>query len=171
MKQNVLEFVRRGLMAAGFGPLILVAVYLVLQDQAGVETLTVRQVCLGICSLTALAFIAGGMNLVYQVERLPLMAAISIHGGVLYVAYLVTYLLNDWLEWGAMPILVFTGIFLLGCQFFFLETVAEWGKALGFENAHAYMFLGLAGINFLIEIVVNIILAPVIVRLIKAGKA
>ena len=64
-----------------------------------------------------------------------------------------------------------TGIFLLGCQFFFLETVAEWGKALGFENAHAYMFLGLAGINFLIEIVVNIILAPVIVRLIKAGKA
>lgn len=114
MKQNVLEFVRRGLTAAGFGPLILVAVYLVLQDQAGVETLTVRQVCLGICSLTALAFIAGGMNLVYQIERLPLMAAISIHGGVLYVSYLATYLLNDWLEWGPVPILVFTGIFLLG---------------------------------------------------------
>ncbi|MBQ2297462.1 MAG: DUF3021 domain-containing protein [Ruminiclostridium sp.] len=114
MKQNVLEFVRRGLMAAGFGPLILVAVYLVLQDQAGVETLTVRQVCLGICSLTALAFIAGGMNLVYQIERLPLMAAISIHGGVLYVSYLATYLLNDWLEWGVTPVLVFTGVFLLG---------------------------------------------------------
>ena len=114
MKQNVLEFVRRGLMAAGFGPLILVAVYLVLQDQAGVETLAVRQVCLGICSLTALAFIAGGMNLVYQIERLPLMAAISIHGGVLYVSYLATYLLNDWLEWGVTPVLVFTGVFLLG---------------------------------------------------------
>ena len=66
---------------------------------------------------------------------------------------------------------VTTGIFLLGCQFFFLETVAEWGKALGFENAYAYMFLGLAGINFLIEIVVNILLAPMIVRLIKLGKA
>ena len=114
MKQYLSEFYRRGLMAAGFGPLILVAVYLVLQDQAGVETLTVRQVCLGICSLTALAFIAGGMNLVYQIERLPLMAAISIHGGVLYVSYLATYLLNDWLEWGPVPILVFTGIFLLG---------------------------------------------------------
>ena len=114
MKQNVLEFVRRGLTAAGFGPLILVAVYLVLQDQAGVETLAVRQVCLGICSLTALAFIAGGMNLVYQIERLPLMAAISIHGGVLYVSYLATYLLNDWLEWGVTPVLVFTGVFLLG---------------------------------------------------------
>ena len=64
-----------------------------------------------------------------------------------------------------------TGIFLLGCQFFFLETIAEWGKALGFEDVYAYMFLGLAGINFVIEVVVNIVLAPVIVRLIKAAKA
>ena len=63
-----------------------------------------------------------------------------------------------------------TGVFLLGCQFFFLETVAEWGAALGYENVGAYMFLGLAGINFLIELGVNIILAPVIVRLIRIGK-
>lgn len=63
-----------------------------------------------------------------------------------------------------------TGIFLLGCQFFFLETVAGWGAAMGYENAAAYMFLGLAGVNFLIEIGVNIVLAPVIIRLIKFGK-
>ena len=64
-----------------------------------------------------------------------------------------------------------TGIFLLGCQLFFLETVTEWGKAIGFEDVYAYMFLGLAGINFLIEVVVNTVLAPVIVRLIKIAKA
>ena len=62
------------------------------------------------------------------------------------------------------------GVFLLGCKLFFLETVAEWGVAAGFENVGAYMFLGLAGVNFLIEIGVNLILAPVIVRLIKIGK-
>jgi len=66
--------------------------------------------------------------------------------------------------------MVNTGVFLLGCQLFFLETVAEWGAALGYENAAAYMFLGLAGINFLIELAVNIVLAPVIVRLIKLGS-
>lgn len=60
-----------------------------------------------------------------------------------------------------------TGIFLLGCQFFFLETVAEWGAAMGYENVGAYMFLGLAGVNFIIELCTNIILAPVIVRLIR----
>jgi hypothetical protein len=60
-----------------------------------------------------------------------------------------------------------TGVFLLGCQVFFLETISAWGAAAGFENAASYMFLGLAGVNFLIELGVNILLAPVIVRLIK----
>lgn len=66
--------------------------------------------------------------------------------------------------------IVNTGVFLLGCQLFFLDTVAEWGAAMGYENAAAYMFLGLAGVNFLIELCVNIVLAPVIVRLINIGK-
>jgi len=114
MKKNILEFIRRGFVACGFGPIILALLYLILQHQAAVETLTVNEVCLGIFSLSALAFIAGGMNVVYQMERLPLMVAILIHGGVLYVSYLGTYLLNGWLKWGATPILVFTGIFVLG---------------------------------------------------------
>jgi uncharacterized membrane protein len=32
----------------------------------------------------------------------------------LYIAYLITYLLNDWLEMGALPILCFSGIVVLG---------------------------------------------------------
>lgn len=63
-----------------------------------------------------------------------------------------------------------TGIFLLGCKLFFYETVAAWGAAAGFENASAYMFLGLAGVNFMIELAVNLLLAPVITRLIALGK-
>ena len=114
MKKIILDFLRQGLVASGFGPMILAAVYLIVQRCAGVETLTVNQVCTGIISLSALAFVAGGMNVIYQIERLPLMAAILIHGGVLYGGYLGTYLLNGWLEWGSMPILFFTGIFVLG---------------------------------------------------------
>ena len=52
------------------------------------------------------------MNAIYQIERLPLMVALLIHGSVLYISYLVTYLLNDWLDWGVMPIVVFSAIFL-----------------------------------------------------------
>lgn len=114
MKKNILDFFRRGFIACGFGPIVLAIFYLILQHQGAVQTLTVDQVCLGIFSLSALAFIAGGMNVIYQIERLPLMVAILIHGGVLYISYLVTYLLNGWLKWGTAPILVFSGIFLLG---------------------------------------------------------
>lgn len=114
MKKNILEFFRRGFVACGFGPIVLAILYLILQHEAEIETLTVNQVCLGIFSLSALAFVAGGMNVIYQIERLPLMVAILIHGGVLYISYLVTYLLNNWLEWGTIPILVFSGIFIFG---------------------------------------------------------
>lgn len=114
MKQTVLEFIRRGLTACGFGPLALAVLYLILHGNGNLEMLTVEQVCLGIFSLTGLAFIAGGMNVLYQMERLPLMAAILIHGCVLYGSYLATYLLNGWLKWGTTPILVFSGIFAGG---------------------------------------------------------
>ena len=114
MKKHILEFVRRGMMACGFGPIVLAILYLILRHHGVVETLSVSQVCIGIFSLAALAFIAGGMNMIYQVERLPLMGAILIHGVVLYVSYLLTYLVNDWLEGGATPILVFSGIFVVG---------------------------------------------------------
>ena len=114
MKKLVWEFIRRGMIASGLGPIVLAVLYLVLHNQAAVETLPVDQVYLGIFSLSALAFTAGGMNVIYQIERLPLMVAILIHGSVLYVSYLATYLLNGWLEQGLTPVLVFSGIFLLG---------------------------------------------------------
>lgn len=114
MKRLILEFLRRGTAACGLGPMVLAVLYGVLHRQGALETLTVDQVCLGIVSLSALAFVAGGMNVLYQIERLPLMAAVSIHGGVLYASYLLTYLVNGWLEWGTTPILVFSGIFVVG---------------------------------------------------------
>ena len=114
MKYILKEFCRRGIAACGLGPIALAVIYLLLQYNGVVEVLTVNEVCVGIFSLSALAFVAGGMNVVYQIERLPLMAAISIHGAVLYVSYLLTYLVNDWLDRGTAPILVFTGIFAVG---------------------------------------------------------
>ena len=90
MKHHILDFIRRGMAACGIGPIVLAVVYLILQRNGQAQMLTVNQVCLGIFSLTALAFIAGGMNCIYQIERLPLMVAILIHGCVLYISYLIT---------------------------------------------------------------------------------
>ncbi len=69
----------------------------------------------------------------------------------------------------ACPV-VNTGVFLLGCCVFFLDTITEWAAMYGFDNVGAYMVFGLTGVNFLIELGVNLVLAPVILRLIKLGK-
>ncbi len=61
--------------------------------------------------------------------------------------------------------IVNTGIFFLGCLIFFYDTVTSWGAALGYESGVSYMFLGLAGGNFLVEFAVNLILCPVIIRI------
>ena len=114
MKKVALEFLRRGVMSCGVGPIILAVLYLILHHNGVVENVSVKELCVGIFSLTALAFVAGGINALYQLERLPLMAAILIHGSVLYVSYLMTYLVNGWLEWGRVPVLGFTGIFVVG---------------------------------------------------------
>lgn len=63
-----------------------------------------------------------------------------------------------------------TGIFLIGCRLFFYDTISEWGTALGFANAAEYMFIGLAGLNFIFELITNLVLAPVIVRLLSINK-
>ena len=114
MKKFVFEFLRRGMIACGIGPIVLAIIYLILQQFADTDTLKVNQVCIGIFSLTVLAFIAGGMNVLYQIEQLPLLTAILIHGSVLYISYLGTYLLNHWLDSSFIPIAVFSTVFVVG---------------------------------------------------------
>ncbi len=63
--------------------------------------------------------------------------------------------------------LVNTGVFLIGCKLFFMETITEWGLALGFSNVGKYMIFGLAGGNFLFELGANMLLSPAILRILK----
>lgn len=60
-----------------------------------------------------------------------------------------------------------TGVFIIGCYAFFYETLTEWGKALGFENATSYIIFGMTGWNFLVELGVNLVLGSAIVFLIN----
>lgn len=113
MKKYILGFIRRGLVACGFGPLIWAIVYFFLEKNGVVEVLSVRQVVLEIMTITLLAFVAGGINVVYNIEKLPLMAAISIHGVVLYLDYAIIYLINGWLESEPIPFLIFTVCFFV----------------------------------------------------------
>ena len=114
MKKFWKEFLFRGLICAAGGPLVLAIIYGTLGATGTVKAISTTEVCMGILTITLLAFIAAGMTAIYQMEQLPLPTMILLHGGVLYICYLGTYLVNGWLEWGMTPVLAFTGIFA-GC--------------------------------------------------------
>ena len=60
-----------------------------------------------------------------------------------------------------------TGLFVLGMLAFFMDTLAAWA---GDTNIVTYVILGLAGLNFLVEFLINTILSPAIVRIVDVVK-
>ena len=111
MKAFWKDFFLRGLICAAGGPVILGIIYGILDASGAVESLSPGEVCTGILTITLLAFIAAGMSAIYQVEKFPVVSAALIHGGVLYLTYILIYLINGWLpsQWAAIG--GFTGIF------------------------------------------------------------
>ena len=114
MKKHIVEFLKRGLMFSVGGPLVLAIVYGILGATGTVSALTPWEVCRGILTVSLLAFIVAGCTVLYQIERLPLFAAVLVHGTALYLTYILIYLINGWLQNQLTPILIFTGIFIAG---------------------------------------------------------
>ena len=69
----------------------------------------------------------------------------------------------------AAPV-VNTGIFLIGCLVFFMPTITEWATAAGAKNVGTFMIVGIVGMNFLIELALNLVLSSTITQLIRMGK-
>lgn len=63
-----------------------------------------------------------------------------------------------------------TGIFLLGCKLFFFDAITAMAVNEGFTNTALFMLVGFVGLNFIFELVIDIILCPVIVRVVNALK-
>lgn len=114
IKKYYKEFLHRGLMVCGFGPIVLAIIYGILGACGVIDSLLPGMVTLGIITITVLAFLAAGITVVYKIEELPLPIAILLHGVILYVAYAIIYLINGWIKSGIIPFLVFTAIFAAG---------------------------------------------------------
>lgn len=62
-----------------------------------------------------------------------------------------------------------TGIFLIGCLIFFIDTVSSGAAAEGMSVA-GYLIIFFVGLNFVFELVLNIIISPAIIRIINIKK-
>lgn len=63
--------------------------------------------------------------------------------------------------------IVNTGLFIVGMLLFFSDTLKAWA---GGTNVIQYIILVLAGVNFLVEFSINILLSPALVRISSAVK-
>ena len=114
MKKYILDFLHRGIIASVGGPIILAIIYAVLYANGVVDMLSTIEVVKGIITSAILAFIAGGINFVYNIERLQIAPAALIHFAVLYLDYILIYLFNGWIVNSLEVIIIFTSIFALG---------------------------------------------------------
>jgi len=71
---------------------------------------------------------------------------------------------------GVVAPVVNTGIFIVGCWLFFMPLITEWATAAGAPNAGLFVITGVVGINFLVELAINLVLSTVIVRIITIAK-
>lgn len=60
-----------------------------------------------------------------------------------------------------------TGIFIIGCLLFFMPVINGWARAAGMESAGTFIITGVVGLNFVIELAVNLVLSSVIVKIIS----
>lgn len=114
MRKFIKDFALRGMIAAGFGPLILVSIYFGLHFSGAVSSLPVAQINLNIVSSLILAFIAGGISAIFGVEQISLGVATLIDAVVIYLDYLVIYLVNNWIKAQFIPLLIFTVVYVIG---------------------------------------------------------
>ena len=66
--------------------------------------------------------------------------------------------------------LVNTGVFLLGCYIFFMDSATDIATTLGLKFSGMAVFWALAMGNFALEIISNAVLSPVIVRILNYNK-
>lgn len=114
MKKFIKDFALRGMITAGFGPLILVSIYLGLQLSGIITSIPASQVNLNIISSLILAFIAGGISAIFNVEKISLGVATLIDAIVIYLDYLIIYLINNWIKAQFIPLLIFTFVYIIG---------------------------------------------------------
>lgn len=113
MNRYLKEFLLRGMMFGGFGPIVLGIIYFILSKTINDFSLSGTEVLLGIVSTYFLAFVQAGVTVFNQIEHWSVPKSLFCHFGLLYAVYVFFYVVNSWIpfEWGVIGI--FTAIFVV----------------------------------------------------------
>jgi len=113
MNNYVKQFLHRGMLFGGFGPIIAGIVYFILSLTITGFSLSGKEMLLAIVSTYLLAFLQAGASVFNQIEHWPITKSLACHFFTVYIAYSLCYLLNTWIPFEPMVLAIFTGIFIV----------------------------------------------------------
>ena len=114
MNKYFKEFLHRGLIFAGFGPIVIGVIYVILSKTINNLTISGTEVFGAILATYAIAFVQAGSTVFNQIEHWPTMKGLLCQLLSLYVTYVTCYLTNSWIPFDFRVVLLFTVIFVVG---------------------------------------------------------
>lgn len=112
MNKYLKSFLQRGLAFGGFGPIVVGLVLFFIDLAGGTVALNGSAMLLAVVSSYILAFVQAGASVFNQIEEWPLTKSLFCHFSLLFVAYSLTYVLNSWIPFEPMVLLIFCIIFV-----------------------------------------------------------
>lgn len=113
MNKYVKEFILRGMMFSGLGPVVLGIIYFAVSSATEGITLSAKDVLIGIVSTYIIAFVQAGASVFNQIEHWSVPKSLFFHFGSLYIVYSLSYIANSWIPFEPKVLLIFTLIFIL----------------------------------------------------------
>ncbi len=113
MNEYLKNFLHRGLIFGGFGPIVAGIVFGILNIFIEDLGLSGGDILLAIVSTYLLAFIQAGATVFNQIEHWPITKSLLCHFTLLFAAYSACYMINSWIPFEPMVILIFCLIFIV----------------------------------------------------------
>ncbi len=112
MNCYVKEFLKRGLMFSGLGPVVAGIVYLCIELSGTELKLTGFNVFLAIITTYIIAFVQAGSSVFNQIESWSKAKSLFFQMTYIYVIYMGGYLINNWIPFKIEVIIIFTCIYI-----------------------------------------------------------
>ncbi len=112
MNYYVKEFLKRGLIFSGFGPIIAGIIYLCIEGSGVDLKLDAPTVFLAIITTYIIAFVQAGSSVFNQIETWPKAKSAFFQMTSIYVVYIGGYLINKWIPFKLQVIIIFTSVYV-----------------------------------------------------------
>ena len=114
MNRYLKDFLHRGLVFAGFGPIVAGIVFLILELSGVDVALSGTNAFLAIISTYLIAFVHAGSSLFHEIESFSPAKAMICQLSLIYAAYTGAYLINSWIPFNFTVLIIYTALFIVG---------------------------------------------------------